>query len=211
MTVIVAHFLSWPVAGRYLVGPTKSRGIDAMRHFLRLMFFGCLGVLVSSSARGGEYVQTNIVSDLTGVAPNVDPDLKNPWGMSFSATSPIWVSNQVSGTATLYNPLASPVIQDLTVTIPTDGFGPPSGPTGQVSNPNNSGFLVGNNGSPAQFIFANLNGTISAWNPSAARRSKRRPPVPSSPAWPSTLPAPSSTPPTPAPEASWSSTRTSTT
>ena len=35
-----------------------------MRHFLRLMFFGGLGVLVSSSARGGEYVQTNIVSDL---------------------------------------------------------------------------------------------------------------------------------------------------
>src|SRR5271166_6499197 len=161
MIVIVAHFLSRPVAGRYLVGPTKSRGTDTMRHFLRLMFFGGLGVLVSSSARGGEYVQTNIVSNLPGVAPNnpVDPNLVNPWGMSFSGTSRIWVSNQGSGTATVYDPLASPVTPLLTVTIPTSGIGPPSGPTGQVFN-NTSAFLVNN--SPAQFIFANLNGTISA-------------------------------------------------
>jgi uncharacterized protein (TIGR03118 family) len=137
-----------------------------MRDFLRLMFFGGLAVLVSSSARGGEYVQTNIVSDLTGVAPNnpVDPDLVNPWGVSFSSTSPFWVSNQGSGTATLYNPLGSPVKQALTVTIPTTSSGP-QGPTGQVSNSNTSAFLV--DGSFAHFIFANLNGTISAWNPSA--------------------------------------------
>jgi uncharacterized protein (TIGR03118 family) len=141
-----------------------------MRHFLRLMFFGGLAVLVSSSARGGEYVQTNIVSDLPGVAPNVDPDLKNPWGMSFSGSSPFWVSNQVSGTSTLYNALGSPVKQDLTVTIPTTPSGP-QGPTGQVSNSNTSAFLV--DGSSAHFIFANLNGTISAWNPSAGTAAQR--------------------------------------
>ena len=141
-----------------------------MRHFLRLMFFGGLAVLVSSSARGGEYVQTNIVSDLTGVAPNVDPNLKNPWGMSFSGSSPFWVSNQVSGTSTLYNALGSPVKQDLTVTIPTTSSGP-QGPTGQVSNSNTSAFLV--DGSYAHFIFANLNGTISAWNPSAGTAAQR--------------------------------------
>ena len=142
-----------------------------MRHFLRLMFFGGLAVLVSSSARGGEYVQTNIVSDLTGVAPNVDPNLKNPWGMSFSGSSPFWVSNQVSGTSTLYNALGSPVKQDLTVTIPTTSSGP-QGPTGQVSNSNTSAFLV--DGSYAHFIFANLNGTISAWNPSAGTAAQLR-------------------------------------
>ena len=138
-----------------------------MRHFLRLMFFSGLAVLVSSSARGGEYVQTNIVSDRPGVAPNVNPNLVNPWGMSFSTTSPFWVSNQGSGTATLYNPLApsgSSVKQALTVTIPTTSSGP-QGPTGQVFN-NTSDFLV--NGSPAHFIFANLNGTISAWNAGTA-------------------------------------------
>ena len=135
MTVIVARFLSRPVAGRYLVGPTKSRGIDTMRHFLCLTFFGGLAVLVSSSARGGEYVQTNIVSDLLGVAPNFDPDLKNPWGVSFSGSSPFWVSNQGSGTATLYNALGSPVKQGLTVTIPTAGIGPPTGPRARSSTP----------------------------------------------------------------------------
>ena len=136
-----------------------------MRHFLRLMFFGGLGVLVSSSARGGEYVQTNIVSDGATAAPNQDPNLKNPWGMSFSTTSPFWVSNQGSNTATLYNPQGSPVKQALTVTIPTTSSGP-QGPTGQVFN-NTSAFPV-SNGSPAHFIFANLNGTISAWNAGTA-------------------------------------------
>ena len=35
-------------------------------------------------------MQTNIVSDLPGVAPIQDTNLKNPWGMSFSGTSPIY-------------------------------------------------------------------------------------------------------------------------
>jgi hypothetical protein len=51
----------------------------------------------------------------------------------------------------------------LTVTIPSAGSGP-QGPTGQVNNPT-TGFVVGGtNTSPAAFIFASLNGTISAWN-----------------------------------------------
>src|SRR5271166_1288006 len=168
MIVIVAHFLSRPVAGRYLVGPTKSRGTDTMRHFLRLMFFGGLGVLVSSSARGGEYVQTNIVSDLPGVALNQDTNLVNPWGMSFSSTSPFWVSNQGSGTATLYNPLASPVKQGLTVTIPTARIGPPTGPTGQVFNSTTSDFMIpapGGTTVKSTFLFDTLDGTIQGWNP----------------------------------------------
>jgi uncharacterized protein (TIGR03118 family) len=51
------------------------------------------------------------------------------------------------------------------VGIPTTATGP-QGPTGQVSNTNSSSFAVGNggNGQSALFIFANLNGTISAWN-----------------------------------------------
>jgi uncharacterized protein (TIGR03118 family) len=46
------------------------------------------------------------------------------------------------------------------VSIPTTGGGP-QGPTGQVFNPGQN-FIVGTQ--PAAFIFANLNGTISAWN-----------------------------------------------
>jgi uncharacterized protein (TIGR03118 family) len=54
------------------------------------------------------------------------------------------------------------------IAIPTLGAGPAQGPTGQVSNqnPSPSSFPVGNggNGGSAHFIFANLNGTISAWD-----------------------------------------------
>ena len=49
------------------------------------------------------YTQTNLVSDINGFAAVTDPNLKNPWGMSFSATSPFWVSNQGSNTSTLYD------------------------------------------------------------------------------------------------------------
>jgi uncharacterized protein (TIGR03118 family) len=53
------------------------------------------------------------------------------------------------------------------VAIPTTASGP-QGPTGQVFNTNTSAssFPVGNGGNDAtaHFIFANLNGTISAWN-----------------------------------------------
>jgi uncharacterized protein (TIGR03118 family) len=106
----------------------------------------------------------NLVSDIPGLAAITDPALKNPWGVSFSASSPIWVSNQGTNTADLFTIHGFSVMQNsLEVSIPTTAAGP-QGPTGQVNNPTTS-FLV--NGSPAAFIFANLNGTISAWNGSA--------------------------------------------
>ena len=40
------------------------------------------------------YVQTNLVSDIPGMAPNTDPNLQGAWGLSFSTTSPFWVSDQ---------------------------------------------------------------------------------------------------------------------
>jgi uncharacterized protein (TIGR03118 family) len=50
------------------------------------------------------------------------------------------------------------------ITIPTTASGP-QGPTGQVANTNTSAFPVnGGDGNSAHFIFANLNGTISAWD-----------------------------------------------
>src|SRR6201990_1972343 len=46
--------------------------------------------------------QVNLASDIPGKAPLTDPDLKNPWGISFSPTSPLWVSNQGTNSSTLY-------------------------------------------------------------------------------------------------------------
>ncbi len=110
---------------------------------------------------GDTFTQTDLVSDVSGLAANTDPNLKNPWGVSFSATSPFWASDQATGVATLYN--AAGVPNALVVTIPGSTTGP-SGPTGQVFN-STSGFLLTNgNGLKATFIFDNLNGTISGWN-----------------------------------------------
>jgi uncharacterized protein (TIGR03118 family) len=112
------------------------------------------------------YFQTNLVSDIAGLAPVTDLNLQNPWGVSESAASPLWISDQHAGVATLYTvhglsatPAGGP--PPLVVTIPATASGP-QGPTGQVNNSNMSAFLV--NGASARFIFANLNGTISAWN-----------------------------------------------
>jgi uncharacterized protein (TIGR03118 family) len=131
-----------------------------------------IGTLYGPWRAEAEYIQTNLVSDIQGLATILDTSLVNPWGISHSATSPFWVSNQVTNTATLYAVTGSlnttgslNVIKNpLTVDIPTTSSVPPQGPTGQVNNTGTS-FPVG--AAPASFIFANLNGTISAWNNSA--------------------------------------------
>jgi uncharacterized protein (TIGR03118 family) len=126
-----------------------------------------IGALVTGAPRAeaGPFLQTNLVSDLPGLAAIItDPALKNPWGVSHSATSPFWVSDQVTNLSTLYRVTGAGVTKvGLTVAIPTTAVGP-QGPTGQVNNASGA-FMVGS--APANFIFANLNGTISGWNAGA--------------------------------------------
>jgi len=98
------------------------------------------------------FQQINLVSDLPGVAATTDADLVNPWGMSFSpTTSPIWVSDNGTGKATLYNGLG--VKQGLVVSMPA-GSAPL---TGQVFAGGSGGF----NGDT--FLFATETGTITGW------------------------------------------------
>ena len=47
--------------------------------------------------------QTNLVSDIPGLAKLTDPDLVNAWGISFGSTSPFWISDNGKGLATLYS------------------------------------------------------------------------------------------------------------
>jgi uncharacterized protein (TIGR03118 family) len=115
-----------------------------------------------------EFAQTNLVSDIPGLAQFVDPDLVNAWGMSSSATSPIWVSDNGTGLATLYN--GAGVKQALVVTIPPPaGATGPAAPDGQVFNAGGPGsaFNVTSGGvsGPSRFIFATEDGTISGWSP----------------------------------------------
>jgi len=126
---------------------------------------------LTPSISRADFVQTDLVSDIPGVAPVTDPNLKNPWGMSFGAMTPFWVSNQVSNTSTLYSALPAPSKVPLTVNIPTGGTSPPTGPTGQVFNSTTSDFMIpapGGTTVQALFIFATLQGTIQGWNPGSS-------------------------------------------
>lgn len=113
------------------------------------------------------FAQVNLVSDIPGLAGTYDPNLKNPWGVSFFSLgsvqkSPFWISNQASGTSTLYDGAGNKI--PLTVTIPGGN------PTGQVFNgvdafdvptgPSTTG--------PAHFIFDTLEGTIVGWGSPAS-------------------------------------------
>jgi uncharacterized protein (TIGR03118 family) len=99
--------------------------------------------------------------------------LQNPWGFSHNATGgPFWISNNDTNTATLYTVTDGTKVRKFNINppsgfvgIPTTGTGEQD-PTGQVSNGNPSAFGVGHggNGGSARFIFAEQNGTISAWD-----------------------------------------------
>jgi len=132
-----------------------------------------VGALCSGASRADAdaYFQTNLVSDIPGLATITDPLLMNPWGISHSATSPFWTSNQVTNTSTLYAVTGSTNVSQVTavnaqgfVNIPTTAMGG-QGPTGQVNNSNTASFQLtpGDTTTSARFIFANLNGTISGW------------------------------------------------
>lgn len=108
------------------------------------------------------YQQTNLVSDIPGLAKITDANLANPWGISHSSTSPWWVSDNGQGVATLYNGTGIP--RSLIVMIPPPSGTGPSTPTGNIFN-GGTDFEIAS-GEPARFIFVTEDGTISGWNPS---------------------------------------------
>ena len=91
-----------------------------------------------------------VFQETTLATSATDSDLINPWGVSFSASSPFWVSDNGTGKATLYNSIGAK--QGLVVSMPT-GSEPI---TGQVFNGTTSF-------NRDTFLFASENGTIAGW------------------------------------------------
>jgi uncharacterized protein (TIGR03118 family) len=127
--------------------------------------------LLPAVTQAQHYKQTNLVSDIMGMAPVTDPNLKNPWGLTRSpGGSPWWVGNNNSGTSTLYTGAGAiiPINGNGVVIVPPPAFEPnaQSAPTGVVFNGSPTDFLVvpGTPGTSAHFIFATEDGTISAWD-----------------------------------------------
>ena len=120
-----------------------------------------LPICISLPARAASYAATILTSDQTGTAPVIDPNLRNPWGLSYSGTGPFWAADNTSGLSTLYD--GAGARQSLVVTIPPAAGHTTGTPTGTVFNPT-TGFTV--MGHPALFLFDTQDGTISGWNSS---------------------------------------------
>jgi uncharacterized protein (TIGR03118 family) len=110
------------------------------------------------SSRAVPVSVTNLVTDSQAANPAqiTDPGLVNGWGLSYSPTSPFWVSSNGAGTSTLYR--VDPATQStakvpLVVTIPGAG-----NVTGQVFNSGGAGQFNGD-----AFLFVSEDGTVSGW------------------------------------------------
>ncbi len=127
-----------------------------------LLTMACTNTFAKDARQHGDdrftrYRQINLVSDQPGVALQQDTNLVNAWGVSFSPTSPFWVSDNGTGQSTLYavtnDASGLPQVSrlGLVVSIPGEGNA-----TGQVFN-NTTNFHAD------PFIFVSEDGTISGW------------------------------------------------
>jgi uncharacterized protein (TIGR03118 family) len=137
-----------------------------MKMSLRFTVSGVLALIMGAACFGQHYTQTNLVSNVSGVAPVTDPQLINPWGIARGSGSAWWVSDNATGFSTLYN--GAGVKRSLVVTIPQadpNNKNTPLGtPTGTIANSSQTDFLLAP-GKPALFLFSTNDGTIAGWNP----------------------------------------------
>ena len=122
------------------------------------------------------FTETNLVGSEGVAAAQTDANLINPWGMSESPTSPFWISVNGSGLASIYQVTDSGVtpnvIPPITIAVPPGQTPGTASPTGQVFNSFASeGAFTLKDGSPATFLFATEDGTISGWNKAAGMQS----------------------------------------
>jgi uncharacterized protein (TIGR03118 family) len=143
--------------------------MQGVRSVLKFIFVVVLVVSVLPAVTLAQhYKETDLVSDIAGLAIHRDGNLVNPWGLARSPGSPWWVGDNGTGTSTLYNGegIAFPPTGPLVVTIPTTKNAPAGTtgtPTGVVFN-GSSDFALAPK-MPAIFIFVTEDGTISGWNP----------------------------------------------
>src|SRR6202035_39715 len=111
---------------------------DHLNKILLLLSIIIVSVPSGLWAQQGGYFQTNLVSNTAGIATTTDPQLLNPWGISFLPGQDFWIANNNSGTSTLYDNNGSKDTA-LVVTIPGATKNPngncnPGCPTGTVGN-----------------------------------------------------------------------------
>jgi uncharacterized protein (TIGR03118 family) len=133
------------------------------------MFSGSSALAQQVTPIPGSFDWTNLQSDLAGAGDRTDSNLLNPWGLTINpvnpAQNPFWVSNNNSGTSTLYtlDGGSVPLIVTIPPTSADTGSNPIAAPTGIVFNASTTAFML-KDGKPAAFIFDGEDGSITAWN-----------------------------------------------
>jgi len=146
------------------------------------------GASAAPKAKAGSdsrmFRQVNLVSDIPGMATLTDPEVKNPWGIAFGPTTPLWVNNQFNPASGVPGiPAPEDLLTKITLYQGANGVAPiskvplevqASSPTGIVFNPT-SDFVINQAGTdtPARFLFNeifvndagdNSEGRITGWS-----------------------------------------------
>jgi uncharacterized protein (TIGR03118 family) len=122
-------------------------------------------LLAKNSKALKDFEQVNLIANNGEYgAARVDPNLINGWGIAFSPGGIVWISSEGQGVSLVVNKDGGQVLAP--VAIPSPGASTGGHPSGQVFN-SGIGFRLPN-GNPARFIFAGLDGVISAWNGGSA-------------------------------------------
>jgi uncharacterized protein (TIGR03118 family) len=109
----------------------------------------------------GNYEQTNLVADTGSLnAARLDPTLLNAWGIAVNPMGIVWLSSNHAGGTNIYDSTGKTLFGP--VAIPSQGVHFGGSPSGVVFN-NTADFIIPSTQKVAKFIFANEDGTISAW------------------------------------------------
>src|ERR1700733_15255810 len=93
-----------------------------------------LSILATPVLAATTFTVNPLIADKKG-APNIDPDLKNPWGISQFPGGTLWVSDNHTNLSTLYDPKTGKKAS-LIVAIPGGA------PTGQIALPSGNGYNI---------------------------------------------------------------------
>ena len=95
-----------------------------------------------------------------GVA-NVDPNLKNAWGIAISPVGSFWISSNNKGLSVIYDRGGAAI--NPPVLVPSQVSRSGGSPSGVIYNTTND-FPMPGGGGVSKFIFAQEDGTIAAWS-----------------------------------------------
>jgi uncharacterized protein (TIGR03118 family) len=125
---------------------------------------------------GTAFTRTSLAFDVdTGTGASVDPSLVNPWGLVVTSTSPVWIVNTSTQTATLHDgngkAQPQPDANHLVVQFSPSPDGIAFAPTDIIANASAANFLItfAQQSAPAAFVFAGAGGMLAAWAPTIDR------------------------------------------